>query len=348
MPVLPPLPTDDLDHVLHYARAAFEQLRGRKIFITGGTGFFGHWLLESFCHANDRLGLQAQATVLSRDPASFAKHSPHLASRPELTFHAGDVRDFIFPEGQFSHVIHAGTTSGSPVEHLNMFDIITQGTIRTLDFAATHGAQRFLFVSSGAVYGKQPSEMTHISEDYTGGHDSLLPASAYGVGKRAGELHSVLLAQKCAFTASVARCFAFVGPRLPLDAHFAIGNFMRDAMAGRDIEIGGDGQPFRSYLHTADLAVWLWTILCRGENGRAYNVGSDQDIRIADLAHEVAQAAEAPNLNIKIAKTSTLGQPRVAYVPETKRAETELGLRVHIPLADAIRRTLAWHRQIPA
>src|SRR5688572_22684575 len=88
---MPPLPIRDLDHVVQHV-SAWDDLRGSRFFITGGTGFFGCWLLETFCHANEVLGLQAQATVLSRDPQAFLQKMPHLAGRDELQFVAGDVR----------------------------------------------------------------------------------------------------------------------------------------------------------------------------------------------------------------------------------------------------------------
>src|SRR3981189_3928236 len=104
-----PLPTSDLDHILNETRALWEEMRNKRIFITGGTGFFGCWLLESFSYINHQLDLNDCATVLTRDPAAFAMKCPHLAADPALAFHAGDVRSFSFPEGDFHYVIHAAT-----------------------------------------------------------------------------------------------------------------------------------------------------------------------------------------------------------------------------------------------
>jgi dTDP-glucose 4,6-dehydratase len=334
-----PLPREDLEHILAHTEDLWAELRGSRIFITGGTGFFGMWLLESFCHANDRLSLGAKATVLTRDPDAFASKAPHLAASQELSVIAGDVRDFEFPEGIFSHVIHAATTSSAPVEPLEMFDTILRGTRRVLEFAAGHGTRKLLFTSSGAVYGRQPPNITHVPEDYCGAPDPTDPASAYGEGKRAAELLCALMASRHGFEAKIARCFAFVGPHLPLDAHFAIGNFIRDALGGGPIRVNGDGTPLRSYLYAADLAIWLWTILLKGAPARPYNVGSDEAISIADLAHAIG---EMHGVGVSILGRPTPGAIPARYVPSAQRARSELGLAASIDTNDGVRRTVRW------
>jgi dTDP-glucose 4,6-dehydratase len=340
----PRLPPSDLDHILAHTQGLWEELRGQRLFITGGTGFFGCWLLESFACANDQLGLNARAVVLTRNPGAFAAKAPHLAKRPDLGFVTGDVRNFPFPEGSFSHVIHAGTTSSAPVEPGEMFATIVDGTRRVLEFAASHGTRKLLFVSSGAVYGRQPSDLAHVTEDHPGAPDPLDAASAYGEGKRAAELLCALASGQHGFEAKIARCFAFVGPHLPLDAHFAIGNFIRDALRGGPIQVKGDGSPLRSYLYAADLAVWLWTILFRGRPAQAYNVGSEAGVTIAEVAQTLRDGLTPPP-SIQIAQAPAPAHPASRYVPATHKARTELGLQETVDLSEAIRRTIAWHCQ---
>ena len=343
MPVKP-LPPKDLAHVLKHTRELWAEARGQAFFITGGTGFFGMWLLESFAHANDTLGLGARATVLTRDPAAFARKAPHLASRADLTFIQGDIRTFAFPAGQFTYIIHAATEASAKLNDEaphEMLDAIIGGTRRVLDFAAQCGVKKLLLTSSGAVYGKQPPELTHIPEDYLGAPDPLLPGSAYGEGKRVSEHLCAVHALQHGYEVKIARCFAFVGPHLPLDAHFAIGNFIRDALAGGPIQVNGDGTPLRSYLYAADLAVWLWTILFRAPNARAFNVGSDCSLSIREVAESV-RVSHRLRVEVQVSRQPLIGFAITRYVPAIDRVARELNLAVAIPLFDALHRTFSW------
>ena len=337
----------DLDLILKRTSLIWEDLRGARIFVTGGTGFFGCWLLESFAWANQRLGLGAEMLVLTRDVESFCKKAPHLTERSDIQFYIGDVRDFAFPAPPFSHVIHAATESvpkQAREDPAVTLETIINGTRRALEFAAHSGTKKFLLTSSGAVYGPQPSDLTHVAEDYNGAPDVSTERSAYGEGKRVAELLCAMASQHHGIDTKIARCFAFVGPYMALDAHFAIGNFIRDAMAGGPLKINGDGTPYRSYLYAGDLAAWLWTILLRGPKNRAYNVGSSQSITIAETATEVAHALGG-NIEISIAQKPTAGKLAQRYVPNINRAATELQLDQWTTLEDAIRATAAWHRQ---
>ena len=335
----------DLDHILTHTEGLWEDLRGQRIFITGGTGFFGCWLLESFAWANAKFNLKARAVVLSRNPEFFSRKAPHLTANRAITYHTGDVRDFQFPAGSFSHVIHAATEASAKLnqEHpLLMLDTIVTGTRHTLDFAAACGANKFLLTSSGAVYGTQPPALTHISEHYQGGPNPLDPGATYGEAKRMAELLCAIYQKQHGLETKIARCFAFVGPYLPLDAHFAIGNFIRDALAGGPIQINGYGRSYRSYLYASDLTIWLWTILFKGQSGCPYNVGSDQSVSIAALAQKIAHRRwQQPKLKI-VKQMKPIRRTR--YVPSVKRATTTLGLAVSISLATALKKTIHWHQ----
>lgn len=331
----------DLDSILDRTRELWQELRGERILLTGGTGFFGCWLLESVLAANRAAGLNVSVTVLSRNPEAFRKARPHLAQAPAVTLLAGDVRQFAFPDGRFKYVVHAATEtwarpgSGGSVE---LLETILGGTERVLQFAVTHGTEKFLFTSSGAVYGPQPEAISHLREDYPGAPDPLAPNSAYGEGKRAAEALCAAYEQQFGLDCKIARCFAFVGPLLPLDQHFAIGNFIRDALGGEPIRVQGDGTARRSYMYASDLARWLWTILLSAPSGQAFNVGSAQSVSIEELANTV-RSALGVTADVKIARRALAGSPVHQYVPCVQKAEQQLGLRCEVPLEEAIRKT---------
>jgi nucleoside-diphosphate-sugar epimerase len=338
------LPRADLEHVLAHTEGVWESIRGARLFITGGTGFVGKWLLESFIHANQRHALDARAVVLSRDPQAFAATRPDLAGHRAISLVPGDIRDFQFPPGEFSHTIHGATDVVATAAPVEMFDSTVGGTRRVLEFCEVRGVAHLLLLSSGAVYGRQPPDLQRVGENFLGAPPTTDPKMAYGEGKRAAEWLACAFSASSRPSARIARCFAFVGPYLALDKQFAIGNFMRDAMAGNSIRIMGDGTPLRSYLYAADMAAWLWTILLRGAPGHAYNVGSDAEISIHDLAQEVMTVA-GRDLPLTVAGQPQPGVLPERYVPDITQARQVLGLDVWIPLTEAIARTMVWHQE---
>jgi len=323
-------------------------MRGQSLFLAGGTGFFGCWLLESFCHINRVIGLNARVTVLTRNPEAFLAKCRHLTDDPAIVFIPGDIRDFRFPAGDFPYVIHAATetSTGSSAEaQHNLLGSITGGTERLLQFASAHGTRKFLLASSGAVYGPQPAQISHLPETYSGAPDPLAVASAYGEGKRLAELLCAIYGSRYGIECKIARCWAFSGPHLPIDRHFAIGNFIGDALAGRPIRLNGDGTPRRSYLYASDLAIWLWTMLFRAPPLIPINVGSDSDVSILELARMVA-ASLNPGIAIEAGRPASPGVPASRYVPSVARAQELLGLRQTISLEEGICRTADWLRGV--
>jgi len=324
------LPACDLAHVLGRADGEWEALRGKRLLVTGGTGFFGKWLLGSLLEACVERELGLCVTVLSRDPAPFLWQFPEAAA---LQFMKGDVTDFSPPSERFDYVVHAVTVTSSvenPAQEEERVRAMIAGTRRVLDLARRDGA-RLLYVSSGAVYGSFVGRRSGAKED---DFETAQPLFPYAVGKRKAEG----LCAESGLDFVSARGFAFLGPHLPLDAHFAAGNFLRDALRGGPVIVRGDGTALRSYLHPADLVVWLLRILLRGQRERAYNVGSDEAVTTAQLARLIADAV-GPSTAVAVQSSQPPG-PQNVYLPDISRARTELGLDVWIPLREAIARTV--------
>jgi nucleoside-diphosphate-sugar epimerase len=332
-------------HIYQKTEGIWEALRNKAIFITGGTGFFGKWLLESFAFVNEKLQLGASITVLTRNPKKFLNEFPFYRERGGVRFIEGDILNFHFPSGDYDYIIHAATEADAALntsQPLKMIDTITVGTRRMLEFAREKLVDSFLFVSSGAVYGKQPDDVTHIKESQSFPVNINIPHSAYAEGKRIAELYCSIYHSNYNIPVKIARCFAFVGPHLPLDKHFAIGNFILNALNGEDIVLKGDGTPYRSFLYAADLAIWLWTILVKGENNFPYNVGSDEDINLANLANLIKEMKYLPG--VKILTPPKPGKPVERYVPNVELAKQSLGLEVEIKLKEALENTFKFYQ----
>lgn len=341
--IRPPIDSQDLKEIQEELASQSELLRDKSILVTGGTGFFGRWLVESFVHLNKSFNLNSMLSVLSRDPERFLASSPQFSKESCIDFIKGDVREFDFPSKTFHYIIHAATDTSSKLalqNPLKLFDVIVNGTRRVLTFANQANVERFLYISSGAVYGPQPAEISNITEDCFFGF-APKESTAYAEGKRAAEFLCSVFASQSDMVIPIARCFAFVGPHLPINEHFAIGNFIRDQLAGRQILIQSEGKTQRSYLYASDLTTWLWTILLRGKSGRAYNVGSDNPIAIAELATLISKLSSKPNI---VRSTLNHQDLQSSYTPSINRSKDELGLKVRVDLEESILRTISWNK----
>lgn len=335
---------DDLEDILSLSRDVFTSLQGARIFITGGTGFIGCWLLESLRYAAIHLDLDVEVTVLTRDIEAFKRKAPHLASYEKFKFVVGDVATFESPAGDFTHLIHAATDASADLNENNpiaMFDTVVEGTRRALDLAVEKKLARVLYLSSGAVYGQQPWEMERVKEDWIGAPSCVDARAAYAEGKRAAEMMCAIYGKQHGLNISIARIFALLGPYLSLGIHFAAGNFIRDAMQGKPIVVNGNGLPCRSYLYASDLTVWLWHLLQRGQPNKPYNVGSNESVSIKELAEKTSKILGSGEYKILGAEDKGWNLGR--YVPDTELIGKDLGLYKTISLEESIRRTALWN-----
>lgn len=316
----------------------------RNIMITGASGFVGKWLLISWIVAREEFGAQGQLTCVSRHPTGYPESLYHNALRAEVNFQFTDIRNLASLNlPGINSIIHGATSTTLGLTQTALFETVTtilDGQRAILDFATQNSVQRMLFLSSGAVYGTQPSNKDSLSEGDLTAPDPLNATTGYHEAKRLAENLGAIVAMNGRLEFISARLFAFLAPLLPLDAHYAAGNFIRDVIDGRDIRLTGTGKSFRSYQYGTDLTVWLWTMLRRGDNMRAYNVGSDKALTIERLASLIIQSS---GKDLKIVRSElAVSANDSRYIPNIARARQELGLRNSVQLVSGIERTLSW------
>lgn len=330
----------DLNEILDQTRIVWPELKDAQIFITGGTGFIGRWLLESIKFANESLNLGIKVTILTRNISSYQLKAKELVNYEAFKFIEGNVCDFVSPNGDFSHVIHAATDASADLNEnnpLQMFNTVIKGTQRVLDFSVEKKVKRVLFLSSGAVYGQQPWEMENVPESWMGGPNPVDPRATYAEAKRAAEMLCAIYQKQFGLQIAISRIFALLGPFLSLDIHFAAGNFIRDAIQGKKVVVNGNGLPQRSYLYASDLTIWLLHMLVHAQSCKPYNVGSDESISVRDLAEKIAVTLADGEYEVLGAKD--IGWNPGRYAPDTSLIEKDLGLKRIVGLEEAIIRT---------
>lgn len=334
------IPDTELREVLDGAAPLWSALQGAHLLLTGATGWFGTWLLDALVAANREHGLGLRITAVARTPGHFAGLHPDLHGAAEIDWRAADVREPLALAAPPTHVIHAATAASAALNRARpdvMFDTAAIGTRRVLEAAAGGACQSFLLLSSGAVYGTQPPALAGLPETWQGGPDPANVGNAYAEGKRAAEQYAAIAHALHGVPVRIARCFAFVGPHMPFDTHFAIGNFIANGVDRAPVVVKSDGSPRRSWLYMTDLVVWLLTVLVKGEVMRPYNVGSDESTTVGAVAQRIAAAC-----GVECRIEGRPGEPAHAYVPDVGRIVAELGVRRTVDLELAIARTCRW------
>ncbi len=335
------MPIEDLNVINQLLGDCCRHLREKKIFLTGATGFIGKSLLEALLWLNKENNLNLEIYSISRNPAVFFKTYPHFLSHPEFKLYSGDICDDIdgVLVNSLDLTIHAATDVVNKTSSIDLFSSCVKGTSNVINFSRKKGCNKFLLLSSGAVYGRQPEHCSGFTESYIGGVDLSHSLSAYSLGKQVSEW--LVQQSNCELMeVKIARCFAFIGPYLPLNKHFAIGNFIQSALRGENINILGDGTPLRTYLYTSDLCYQLLKILLDTNSGSVWNVGGSEPISIKQVAELVREELN-PCIKINVHKSPGIRVEK--YIPDITKITTELMVKQSVNLRLAIQKTANWN-----
>lgn len=273
------------------AAPSLAPLRDKTVLVTGATGLVGAFFTDALALASREEGLNLKLVAVSRDAerakARFAQWDNVRAVSMDLT------RPGALPEADF--VVHAAANahpaafSADPVgTMLGNFE----GVRALLEQLRAQGHGRLLFVSTGEIYGENPSVSDGFAEDDFGRVDPMNPRSCYPESKRAAETLCAAYVRQYAADAVVARLCYTYGPTVTPTNSRADAQFLRRALAGEDVVLKSAGSQVRSYCYAADAASALWTILLRGVRGEAYNVANRASVAsIREYAETLAGLA---------------------------------------------------------
>ena len=315
-----------------------------RLLVIGGSGFFGKSILDSYQRGLLKpFGIDA-ISVLARNAQILKSQTPELLDQTVSLVDADISRCFELPEAEY--VIHAAASTDAKnyisrpaIEREN----IQAGTLNFCRLAPIFCKEsKIVFTSSGAVYGQQPVHLLGLQEDA-----QLMPIESlvvskqdYAAAKRDSE-QAITLLGDAGLNVSIARCFSFLGKYLPRDRSFAIGNFLEDGLMDRDIHVSSNSKVIRSYMYADDLVMWLMAIMkMSNKNCPVFNVGSDEEVEIGDLAKTIAKYFEV-GAHFSQARTEKLDR----YVPSIEKAIFS-GMKLNYSLKEAINVTIKKLKQL--
>lgn len=336
---------EDLEFIAGHP-VAWEKLAGSHVLISGANGFLPGYLVEALLYLNHtkQLGLKVLALVRSRDKA--AQKFAHHLGRPDLELIVQDVCDPIFIDQKIDYIIHAASQA-SPmyysVDPIGTQNANTIGTTNLLRLAKEKNARGFLFFSSGEVYGELKEHQIPTKENDYGSLDPMILRSCYGESKRMGENISICWMHQHQVPVKVVRPFHTYGPGMDLNDGRVFADFVSDIVHNRDIVMKSAGTDVRAFCYLADATLGFLQVLLEGKSGEVYNVGSDVETSIRDLAHMLTGLFPEKGLKVvmneQVVSANYVRSSIRRSCPDISKMRG-LGWQPHYPVPEGFRRTV--------
>ena len=336
----------DSEAVLNGRIGRLDGLRGEHLYISGGTGILGVWLLELIKVLNESHSFGIKVTAYSRRARDFATRWPHLGGVEGFRFEDGDIRYFAEFPSDVRFIIHAAALTDRRLlasQPSAVAEVIGVGTLRILRAAhLLDDVRKFVLLSSGLVYGGQPWDMPHMNESFAGPLRCNDVNAVYAESKRFAEVVAQSVISETKLPVVTLRPFAFVGPYQSLQLPWAVTDFIRDSFTGGPIRIMGDGATVRSLMYASDFAFGVLAALAQGSSGEVYNIGSPKAVDLLTLAKMITGSfTPAPEIRTGLGQS---GHDHTRLVPDIQKAQKDFGLEVSVSLENAIQKTIMWNR----
>lgn len=300
-----PVVEEDLDNIVNHP-LPWNLFRDKKVLITGANGFLPAYMVEAFLHLNKKCGLNINIIGLVRNKERAISRFAFYQNRNDLNFVTQDLCQPLEIKEHVDYIIHAASQASpkyygkDPVGTL-CSNVI--GTYNLLNFARSDPIDGFLFFSSGEVYGQLDSSRILIKEDDYGYLDPTDVRSCYAESKRMGETMCVSWYRQYGVPVKIVRPFHTYGPGMRLDDGRVYADFVADILHNSDIVMKSDGSAIRAFCYLADAVNGFLTVLLKGQNGQAYNIGNDKEvISVLELAKTLVALFPERSLKITLEK----------------------------------------------
>lgn len=317
---------------------------GRSFLVTGGTGFIGRGLVRALLRAG------AIVRVFDDDSRGSAQNLQDIAS--EIEFFRGDIRESLAVREAvkgMDAVCHLAYVNGTEFFYSmpeRVLEVAVKGMTNVLDACIAEGVGELSLASSSEVYQTPPKIPTDESAPLSV-PDPRNPRYSYGGGKIISELMALNYGRKYFRRVTIFRPHNVYGPRMGWEhviPQFAvrIKELCRQQAAGTlDLTIQGTGRETRAFAYIDDAAEGILSVLEKGEHLEIYNVGTDRESAIADVASEVARCF---GREIRIVPGELRAGGALRRCPDISRLRA-LGYSPKISLSQGIEQTVKWYRE---
>jgi dTDP-glucose 4,6-dehydratase len=339
------IPQEELNHAIHGLSCHDEVFKNKTFLITGGTGFIGKWLVATLHQLNSQNNFNIKIYILTRNKKLFVDRFRECLPKENIYFIEADIKSLNNLENfdiDFDYIVLGANdaTYDFSLNSENLSKTLIGGTFNLFKAFVTPKTKSIIHLSSGAVYGDISKYKNGARETDHSLIDINKIGSMYGLSKALVESILNQFGDQNNIDIINARCFAFVGPYLPLDKHFAIGNFINDCINSRPILVNGDGSPIRSYMYASDMARAILFCLVQ-KKSMAINIGSDKQISIEGLAKLVSKTLKNNDVIIKD-KGSIHPEKANYYLPDITLLKS-LGYKESYLLEESIKRTFSFY-----
>lgn len=342
-----PIINDDLRQVT-LASLPWERLRNKTVLISGGAGFLASYVTKSLLAANRIYNLRIKVICLVRGIGGAESRLADFIDSRNLSIIKHDVNNSLLglvPRAEF--FIHSASQASPKYYGIDPVGTLlpnSVGTLNLLEHARYSNAEKFLFFSSGEVYGVPVDPNKSINESDYGYLDPMNVRSCYAESKRIGETMCVAWSKQYGLDASIVRPFHTYGPGISLDDGRVFADFIADILAKRDIVLKSNGLARRPFCYLSDATIGFLTVLLKGKAAEAYNVGNPMaEVSMLDLANTISQLIpeRAVGVRFEVADTSSqyLKSPIARSCPSIEKIK-KIGWIPTTSIEDGFRKTI--------
>jgi UDP-glucuronate decarboxylase len=340
---------EDIDNILS-SKLPWNKLKGKTVLITGAGGFIASFIVKTICHLNDKYGLEITLILNSRKKSSLNVRLKEYTNRMDIKIFVSDISKPLELTDPPDYIIHAASHASPKYYSVDPVGTMLPnviGTYNLLEFAKKKKVDKFLFLSSAEIYGEMEEKQIPTKENQYGYIDLLNVRSCYAESKRMGEQICMDYYSQFKIGAVIARLFHVYGPGMLLEDKRVQADFAANIIKCEDIELKSEGENRRSFCYITDAVKGIFTVLLKGKNGEAYNLGnSKEEISIKDLAEKLSVLFYGNKNRVKHVKRnindSYMKSTNVRVCPDVSKI-AGLGWKSEISINDGFKRMIEYY-----